>query len=120
MNENSCLLGQALLQYSSSGILLVLLHQCVDSLLVKTCEYLDISLGVIVADVEPELVELVWCGTLGIEPDVTAFGFTEFLSVGLGDERAGESVCLHVVAECASDEFSTCGHIAPLVVAAQL
>ena len=52
--------------------------------------------------------------------DVTAFGFTEFLSVGLSDERAGESVCLHVVAECASDEFSTCGHIAPLVVAAQL
>ena len=40
------------------------------------CRYIDKKLHV-----EPELVELIWCCSLGVKPDVSAFGLTEFLTV---------------------------------------
>jgi len=81
-------------------------------------EYLYVPLGVLVGDVEPELVELVGRGQPGVEPDVPFLGFAELGAVGLGDERAGEGVSL--AAGLAAYEFGPRGDVAPLVGATHL
>ena len=120
MYQHGDLLGQALLQHAATGILLVLLNELVDGLLVERSEYLDVAFGILVAHVEPELVEAVGRGALGVEPDVAALGLAELLAVALGDERTGKGEGLDVVAQCAADKLGASGHVAPLVVAAQL
>jgi hypothetical protein len=112
--------GETLLQHAATGILAVLGDECVDGLLVEVGEDLDIALGILVTDVEPELIESVWSGAVAVEPDVAALGLSELLAVGFGDERAGEAESLGIVAEGAADELCTGGHVAPLVVAAKL
>ena len=67
MNEHCGFLGKAFLKYASAWVLLVLLYESVYCLLVETCEYLDVALCIIVADVKPELVELVWRSALGVK-----------------------------------------------------
>ena len=59
MDGRRDLLGQKLLERPASRILTMLLDGCVDCLLVQKGEDLDVPFGVLVADVEPELVELV-------------------------------------------------------------
>ena len=53
------LLGQTTLQHAQVRRGFVLGDQRLDRLAVEQREYLDISLGILVAYVEPELVELV-------------------------------------------------------------
>ena len=121
MNHHGDFFGQTALQHAAAGILTVLFDEGIDSLFVQRGEYLDVALGIVVADVEPELIELVGSGALRVEPDVSALGLAEFLAVGLGDKRTGECEGgLGVVAQCAANQFRTGGHVAPLVVAAQL
>lgn len=78
----------------------------------------DVAFGIFVAGVEPELIELVWRGVSGIEPDVSAFGFSEFRAVGLLDQRTCQTKGLS--SRFASDQFGTCRDVAPLVRSAQL
>ena len=121
MHHHGNLLCQSLLQYASSRVLLVLLHECLDGLAVERCEYLDVALGIVIAGVEPELIELIRCSALRVEPDVSALSLAELLSVRLGDEGACQSKCwFHVIAESAAYEFGTRSHVAPLVVSSQL
>ena len=47
---------------------------------------------VVIVGHEAELVELVRRSSLRVEPDVTFLGLTEFLAVGLSDERAGQCI----------------------------
>ena len=86
------LLGQTLLQRSQVRRRIVLGYR----LAVEQREYLDITLGVLVADVEPELVELIGRGVARVEPDVAALGLAELGAVGLGYQgaRYGESLVL--------------------------
>ena len=112
--------GETLLQHTAAWILTMLGDERVDGFLVKISEDLDIALGILVADVEPELIESVRSGAVAVEPDVAALGLAELLAVGFGDERAGEAKGFSVVAERAADELCTGGHVAPLVVAAKL
>ena len=98
MNECCYLLGKSLLQSPSAWVLTVLFNEHIDGFLVKAREYLYISLCIIVSDIEPELIESVWCGAVAVEPYITTLCFSEFLSVSLGDERACESESLCVVA----------------------
>ena len=80
----------------------MLCNEGIDGLLVEGGEYLDVTLCIIVGNVEPELIELIWRGAGWVEPDVTALCLAELLAVCLGDERTGEGVCLIVVAEGAT------------------
>lgn len=57
-------------------------------------EELEELFKVLVVDVDPELVELVDAGTLGREVDGAAFGFAEFLSLRVEQEREGDAVAL--------------------------
>ena len=120
VNHYGHLLSQALLQHSATGILLVLLHQCVDDVLLQRGEYLDIALCVVVADVQPELIEAVGRGAIAVQPDVAALSLAKLLAVALGDERTGQCEGLYLVAQRAANQFCTSSHIAPLVVTAQL
>ena len=81
-------------------------------------EDLDIPGGLFVADVEPELVELVGGGVAFVEPYVAAFRLAELPAVAFGDERTGQGVGLG--AERAADEFGAGGDVAPLVRSAHL
>ena len=112
-------LGEAFLEGTQSGVGLLLLDEGVDFLLVEDGEYLDVFLGVGVAHVEPELVELVGGGALGVEPYVAALGLAELAAVGLGDQRAGEGESV-VTSGDAADKLGTGGDVAPLVGAAEL
>ena len=120
MDEGCHFLGEAALKDAASGILLVLLREALDRLLVEVGEDLDVALGVLIADVEPELIESVGRGAVRVEPNVAALRLAELLAVSLGDEGACEAEGLGVVAEGAADELRARRHVAPLVVAAEL
>src|SRR3712207_9482097 len=98
----------------------MLLDEGGDGGLVQVGEDLDVLLCLGVAYVEPELVEGVGRGAVAVEPYVAALGLAKFLAVGLGDERTGDAEGLGLVAQRAADELGTGGHVAPLVVAAEL
>ena len=120
MNHYGNLLSQTLLKYTATRILLVLLYESIDSLLVKVSEDLDILLGIIIAYVQPELVESVRSSTVTVQPDVTALCLTELLTVCLGNQWASEAEALCVVTQCTVNQLSTGSHVTPLVVTTQL
>ena len=117
MNQHRHFFGQTFLKHTATRVLLVFLYQVVYHLFLQTGENLDIAGSIIIAHVEPELIELVRCSALGIEPDVATLCLTKLLAVGLGDKRTGEGKSLHLIAQGAANEFSAGGHISPLVVA---
>ena len=82
------------------------------------CENTDVFFAVLVAAVNPKLVESIGRGLLGIKPDVALFGLAEFAAIGFGDERAGEGESLAV--GLATNQLGTGGDIAPLVAATHL
>ena len=114
------LFSKTLLEHTATRILLVLFYESIDSLFVEVGEYLDILFSIVVANVEPELIESIRSCAVAIEPDVSAFGLAKLLTVSLGNQRTGEAEYLNIVAQCAVDELCTCSHVAPLVVAAKL
>ena len=92
--------------------------QVVDGLFIEQREDLDVALGVLVAGVEPELVELVRRRITRVEPYVAALGLAELGAVGFGNQRAGEGESL--AAGLAADQLRAGGDVAPLVGAAEL
>ena len=98
----------------------MLLNESIDDILLQRSKDLDILLGIVVADIQPELVELIWCGALGVEPDVSRLGLTELLTVTLSNQWAGQCESLILVAKGTTDELRTRGNVTPLVVTAQL
>ena len=118
MNHDSYFLCEELLEAPASRVLPVLCHGGLYGLLVQHGEDLDVPFCVLVGDVEPELVELVWACAFGVEPDVSFFRLAEFLSVRLPDERAGEGIGF--LSEHPADELRAGGDVAPLVAAAHL
>ncbi len=120
MYHSGNLFGQTLLQDASSWVLLMLFNQRLDGFALQRSKYLDIAFSVVVAHVQPELVERVRRGALRIEPYVSALGLTKLLTVGLCDEGTGQGESLGLVAQCATDELGTGGHVTPLVVTTQL
>ena len=109
---------ESLLQLALSGIGTVLLDQAFYGLTVQHGEYLYVTLGIFVAYVQPELVELVGGRLLGVEPDIAFLGLAELGAVGLADKRAGQ--CESLAAVHTADKFGAGGYIAPLVAAAKL
>ena len=88
--------------------------------MVEVGEDADIALCLIVSHVEPELIEGIGRGALGVEPNVATLRLAKLLAIGLRDERTGDTEGFYVVAQSAMDQLSTRRHIAPLVVATQL
>ena len=120
VDESRHLLSEPVLEDTASRVLLVLLCEILDGLLVEIGEDLDVPLSILVAHVEPELIKSIGCGTVRIEPYVSALCLAKLLTVGLGDKRAGEAERLCIIAEGAADELCTCRHVTPLVVTAEL
>ena len=113
-------LAKSALQHAATGILAMLFDKGVDGLLVQRSEDLDVLFCFLVADVQPELIEAIGRRALRVEPYVALLGLSELLAIGLCDERAGQGEGFSVVAQRAADEFRASGHVAPLVVAAEL
>ncbi len=118
MNHHSHFLRQTLLQDSQVRGCVVFGDQVVDGLLIEQREDLDVALGVLVADVQPELVELVRRSITRVEPYVAALGLAELATVGFGNQRAGQ--CESLAAGLTADQLRTGGDVAPLVGAAHL
>ena len=60
MDHHCHLLSKALLQRAAAWVLTVLVDDGVNLFLVERCEYLYVALCVLVWNIKPELVELVW------------------------------------------------------------
>ena len=118
MYHHCHLLSQTLLQHATARILLVFFDESVNHILFQRGEYLDILLGIVVADIEPELIELIRCGALGVEPDVSRLGLTKLLTIALGNQRTCQGKGLILVTQRTTNELSTRGDITPLVVTA--
>ena len=112
--------GQPALQCAASRILSVFLYESVNHVFFERGEDFYVALGIVVAHIEPELIESIGCGAVAVEPHIAALCLAKFLAVGLGYERTGQCICLGLGAQCAADEFGAGGHVAPLVVATQL
>src|SRR5574344_1718354 len=113
MNHDGYLFGEFLLKDTASRVFAMFGNECVNSFFVETCENFDITFGILVADVQPELIKFIWCRVVAVEPDVSAFCFTEFTSVCLCDERTGKGV--YFTAVCAADKLCTRCYVPPLV-----
>ncbi len=118
MNHRGDLLGQALLQGALTGVGSLLGNECFHLFAAQGGENLDVFFGVGVADVQPELIELIGRRVAAVEPDVAALGLAEFAAVGLGDQRAGQGKRLAPFG--AANELGAGGDVAPLVRAAEL
>ena len=92
--------------------------ETLDRLAVEHREYLDVALGVLIAHVEPELVELVRRCIARIKPDVARLGLAELRAVGLLDQRARQRESL--AARLAADQLGPGRDVAPLVGPAHL
>ena len=66
MNHYGNLLSQTLLKYTATWILLVLLYEGINSLLIEVGKDLDILLCIVIAYVQPELVESVRSSTVTV------------------------------------------------------
>ena len=93
-------------------------HKPVNLLLRKRSENLDISLGIGIRNIQPELVEFVWRSVTTVEPDIPRLCLAELTSVGLRNQRASEGKNLATVR--AADQFGTRSDVPPLVGAAHL
>ena len=120
MNHYGNLLSQTLLKYTAAWVLLVLLYEGINSILVKVGEDLDVLLGIIIAYVQPELVECIRSCAVAVQPDVTALSLTELLAVCLGNQWASKAEAFCVVTQCTVNQLSTGSHVTPLVVTTQL
>lgn len=76
----------------------MLLDEGIDGLFLQRGENLDIAFRILIADVEPELIELIRSGTGRVKPDIATLRLTEFLTVTLRDQRAGKGEGLHLIA----------------------
>ena len=94
VDHHGNLLRQPFLQDSQVRGCVVFGDQVVDGLFIEQREDLDVALGVLVAGVEPELVELVRRRITRVEPYVAALGLAELGAVGFGNQRAGEGESL--------------------------
>ncbi len=97
----------------------MLFYRILYGLAIQKSEYLDVPLSILVAYVQPELIELVRRSLLRIKPYVAFFGLAELRPVSLLHERAGESECIGFP-EHPADEFHSRRDVAPLVASAQL
>ena len=118
MHHYGHLLGKELLKLAPFRALPVGCYGAFDGLAVEHREYLDVALGILVADVQPELVELIRGGALRVKPYIALFGLSELSAVGLFDQRAGQGVSLSLAG--AAYEFGSGGDVAPLVRTAKL
>lgn len=110
--------GKTFLQWAQAGVLGLLGFEFLNFLLCEVGEDFHVSGCIVVAHVEPKLVELVGRGALGVESHVAALGFAKLGAVGLGDEWAGDGKGF--ATSHAPDELGACGDVAPLVATAHL
>ena len=54
-------------------------------LFAESCEYFDITFGIGIAYIQPELVKFVWRCIAWVEPHVSGFCFSEFPSIGFSN-----------------------------------
>ena len=94
----------------------MLFDEGINHILFQRGKYLDILLGIVVADIQPELIELIRCGALGVEPDVSRLGLTKLLTIALGNQRTRQGKGLVLVTQRTTDELSTRSDITPLVI----
>ena len=99
MNHSCNFLGKSALEGALAGVVPMFLNKVIDGFLVERCEYFDVFLGIVVGHIKPELIEGVGGGSFGVEPYISAFGFSEFLSVCFCDKLACEAVCAGFLSE---------------------
>ena len=68
--------------------------------------------------IAPVLIEIVYAGLVGVEPQGALLGLTHLLSLAGGEEGGGEAVCGLLL--LLADKLYAAQHVAPLVVAAHL
>ena len=94
--------------------------EVVDDILLQRGEDFDILLGIIITDIQPELIEGIWCCSVAIEPDITTFCLTKLLTISLCNQWTSKAVCLCFIAKCTTNKFGTSSHVTPLVITTQL
>ena len=93
-------------------------YQRVNSRLVQASEDLDVTLSVVIAHIQPELVETIWASVLAIQPDVSALGLAELTTVSFGNQWTGQSESL--AATHFLNQLSTSGDVTPLIATTHL
>ena len=95
-------------------------YQTFNGFTLQGCEYLDIFLRILIAYIQPELVESIRSGAISVQPNVAVFCFTKLLTIGFGNQRTGQAESLLITSQGTAYQFGTCCHVAPLIVTTQL
>ena len=111
-------LSQSFLQDALSRVFVVTGDETVYFFLVERGEDTDITFGILVGHVKPELVEGVRTGITPVEPNVAFLRLAEFRAVGHCHKRASQGE--HFAAIGAAYQFGTRSDVAPLVASAHL
>ena len=96
-------LASALCAARRSGFSACCCFQRLDFFRGEKGEIFQIADDVAVIGADPELVEAIDAGFLGIEPDRAGFGLAEFGAVGIGDQRQGEAEDVSRRVSCGRD-----------------
>jgi hypothetical protein len=118
MDHGGDFAGEGFMGFAGAGVGSVGGLEVSDGFLIEEGKELEVADDVAIVGIDPELVEAVDAGFLGVEPDGAADGFAEFTAVGIGDE--GEDEAVGLAAEAFAAEVDSCGDIAPLIGAADL
>ena len=88
-------------------------NQCFNFFFFDRSEDFDITLGIGVAYIQPELIELVRWSIARVQPDISGFCFTKLTAVSFCNQRASQ--CEHLSPIGTADQFGTGSNVSPLV-----
>ena len=88
-------------------------NQCFNFFFLDGGEDFNITFGIGVAYVQPELIELVWWSIARVQPDISGFCFTKLTTISLCNQRASQ--CEHLSPIGTADQFGTGSDVSPLV-----
>ena len=118
MNHHGHFFSQTLLKHTQMRSLFMLSNQRVYFFFGKRSENLDVTLCVIIAHVQPELIELVRRSISRVKPYIARLGLAEFCSISLSHQRTSQRKDLSSIRT--TDQLGTCRDVPPLVGTAQL
>src|SRR5664279_734998 len=118
MNHNGDFLCQSFLKEPFMWSFAMRGNNLLNFLLTKDSKYFDVFCRIFIRYIKPELVELIRCGFIRIEPYISRLCFAEFCTIRFCYQRTSE--CEGFPPCFSADKLSPCYNISPLIGATHL
>ena len=113
MDQASNFFCQGFLQFPEVRSFPMFSDQSIDPSGRQDGEDFDITCGIFIGGIQPELIKFIRGSTFRIQPNISRFGFPEFFSIALGHQRPGQAIGVEPF--FTTDQFASGSNISPLV-----